>query len=171
MNNALFLIDSNSFIAPYNQYYQFSIAKSFWDKMECHIENGEIAILDAVFEEINKGDDELSDWIKEIDITNYISRKDPHIIKFYADVLKYIQESGYYKNTALKEWARFDCADPWLVATAKAYDLTIVTFEKKKVSLLKKQPSPQAKIPNIAEVFGVRCCTLFDMMKELSISI
>ena len=99
-------MDSNSFITPSNQYYQFSIARSFWDKIENHIVDGDIAISDAVFEEIKKGEDDLSEWIKGITITNYISRKDPIIIQNYSNILKYIQESGYYKSIALKEWSR-----------------------------------------------------------------
>ena len=164
-------MDSNSFITPSNQYYQFSIARSFWDKIENHIVDGDIAILDAVFEEIKKGEDDLSEWIKGITITNYISRKDPIIIQNYSNILKYIQESGYYKSIALKEWSRYECADPWLIATAKAHNLTIVTFESKKGLLQKRQPSAQPKIPNVAAEFGVRCCSLFDMMKELGITI
>ena len=58
----MFLIDSNSFITPYRQYYSFDFARSFWDQLEQNIDSGKIAILDIVLEEVLKGNDELKDW-------------------------------------------------------------------------------------------------------------
>ena len=61
-----YLIDSNSLITPARLYYSFDFACSFWEQLKDNIENEKIIILDSVYNEINKSDDELSSWIKSI---------------------------------------------------------------------------------------------------------
>lgn len=48
MEKELFLIDANSLITPYLTFYPFDLVKTFWNQMEWHIQNGNIAILDLV---------------------------------------------------------------------------------------------------------------------------
>ena len=65
MNGKIYLVDANALITPYQQYYPFDFAKSFWDQLQRSIENGRIAILDMVKLELQKGheDDNLRKWI------------------------------------------------------------------------------------------------------------
>ena len=55
MEKELFLIDANSLITPYLTFYPFDLVKTFWNQMEVHIKNGDIAILDLVKSEVLKG--------------------------------------------------------------------------------------------------------------------
>ena len=47
----------------------------------------------------------------------------------YQEIMRYIQDCGYYNDTALRQWSQIDVADPWLIAAAKAQHLELVTFE------------------------------------------
>ena len=68
----------NVLITPYRQYYSFGLAKPFWDQLKDHIENGSIAILDMVKNELLKGDDsdQLKIWLQSIQIKNLIKHSD-----------------------------------------------------------------------------------------------
>ena len=71
-----FLIDSNSFIAPYRFYYAFDLVPSYWDKLYEAADSGRIILLDMVKNEIATGQDELSDWLSTKDkfiICNHVS--------------------------------------------------------------------------------------------------
>src|SRR5215475_10745318 len=62
-------------------------------------------------------------------------------------ILNYIQSSGLYKEKALNEWSKLDIADPWLIATAYVYNLTIITFEKANGDFDINHKSSKCKIP------------------------
>ena len=101
-----FLIDTNVIITPYKQYYPFDFARVFWDNLEKELHNGTIVMLDLVKDELAKGDDDLSTWIKNIDDTLILDRRHPDIIKAYSDVLGYLQNSKLYSEKALKNWSK-----------------------------------------------------------------
>lgn len=168
MNKEVFLIDTNSLITPHLTYYPFDFAPSFWEQMERHIEDGDIAILDIVKSEILQGKDSLKDWILNLhNIGKYIDHRQSAILEQYAAILQYIQNSPYYKPSALKEWAGENIADPWLIATAKVYDYTIITFESLNKGLNAKTPSKNVKIPDVAKEFEVKTQNLYYLMRVL----
>lgn len=51
MSEQKFLIDTNSFIAPYRQYYAFDFTRAFWEQLEQNINDGKIVMLDMVLDE------------------------------------------------------------------------------------------------------------------------
>ncbi|MDE6568072.1 MAG: DUF4411 family protein [Lachnospiraceae bacterium] len=122
MSSNNFLIDANSFITPYLTYYPFDFAPSFWTQMEQAINDGTIVILDMVKSEILQGNDALREWMANLDIGAYIDHREPGILERYGAILRYIQENPCYKSSALAEWSRGSVADPWLIATAAAYN-------------------------------------------------
>jgi hypothetical protein len=170
-NSSKYLIDTNSFITPYKTFYSFDIAASFWDKLQNEIIKGNLIVLDLVRNELCKVDDELSSWIKKIDTSLILTTKNPIIVKKYSEILAYIQTSGFYKETALAEWARADIADAWLIAAAATYDYTIITFEAPNGNLNIRNKSRMAKIPDVCSVFGVTCENLYYLMRQLSIKL
>ncbi len=171
MSQELFLIDSNSFIEPYNRYYSFDLAENFWEQIKNNIENGSIVILDMVKDEINRGNDQLSDWMREIRIAEEIDHRAQNIILNYRNVLDYIQNEPSYKETALENWSQEHIADAWLIATAIAKDYTIITFEQKKRSINPGNKYKNAKIPDVAEHFNVKVDDLFYLMRTLNIKL
>lgn len=167
----VYLIDSNSLLTPYKSYYPFDFAKHFWDSLHEKINEGQIVILDVVREEIQKGDDELTNWINEIEDDLILSRNDAEIISSFRNVINYIKVEECYSNKALREWSIGSIADPWIIAAAKAYNYKIVTFEKTRGALNANTPSKNAKIPEVAKVTGVECCDLFSMMRALKVAL
>ena len=124
-----------------------------------------------VKDEINKGHDDLSDWIdKQIGfvICNHV---EPAIISKYQEVLQYVQNCGLYKEQALQNWAPGYIADPWLIAAAAVNDYTIITTEVPSSGLSPKTPNKNAKIPDVARAFGVKTNNLYYMMRKLEIKI
>lgn len=91
----------------------------------------------------------------------------PDILMNYGKVLQYVQNHPCYKQSALQEWSKASVADAWIIATAVACGYTIVTFEKAVGNLSERNPSKNAKIPNVASEFGVSVVTLYDMMRTL----
>ncbi len=94
MSNTVFLVDTNTLITPYQQYYPFDIAPSFWNQIRNCIESGKIAILDMVKLELQKGNenDPLKRWIEETEISLFIDHREQAILEQYANVLQYVQE-------------------------------------------------------------------------------
>ena len=98
-----FLIDSNSFMAPYRQYYAFDLIPTYWDELSKRAESGRLVLLDMVKAEIDKGEDDLADWVGKqtgFEICNHVT---PEIISKYQDVLQYVQSCGLYKEQALQK--------------------------------------------------------------------
>ncbi len=170
MNNTSdkYLLDTNSLITPYKTYYPFDFAKKFWDQMHQAIDRGNILILDLVYEEVKKGDDQLSEWMNELDSSLILNHIQPAIITRYAEILQHIQTSNFYKEKALLDWSKSDAADPWLIATACTYGYRIITFETKNGNLNIVNKSARAKIPDVCSVLGVACEDLYSMMRNLS---
>lgn len=171
MSNQVFLLDTNSFITPHLNYYPFDFAPGFWEQVECNIKTGRIAILDLVKSEIMQGNDKLKEWMAEIEIGQLIDRRDGAILALYGSVLQHVQNNPCYKPAALAEWARGTVADPWLIATAAAKKFTLITFEDANKGLNPRNPSRNAKIPDVAREFGVKTENLFYMMRELNFAL
>ena len=166
-----FLIDSNSFMTPYRQYYAFDLDPAYWEKISKCTNFGRLILLDLVKAEIDKGEDDLADWLSRQEgfvICNHITSE---IIGKYQEVLQYIQVCGLYKEQALRTWANGDVADPWLIAAASVNEYTIITAEVPSGGLSVKNPNRYAKIPDIAKAFGVKTNNLYYMMRQLGIKI
>lgn len=166
-----FLIDSNTFMTPYRQYYAFDLIPTYWDKLSKCTESGRLVLLDMVKAEIDKGEDDLSDWIGNqtgFEICNHVT---PKIISKYQEVLQYVQSCGLYKEQALQAWAPGHIADPWLIAAAAVNNYTIITAEVPSGGLSPKTPNKSAKIPDVANAFGIRTNNLFYMMRQIGIKI
>ncbi len=169
MSKEIFLIDTNSFIEPKNRYYAFDFAPGFWRQLSQHIRSRDIAVLDMVKDEIEKGndDDELSKWIKGIDIPVLISRKNIDIISKYSEIINSIAQNPCYKPSASNEWSKSTVADPWLIAAAAVNGYTLITMERSAGTLNPYSPCKYAKIPDIANNFDVKTNDLFYMMRKL----
>ena len=168
MENELFLIDSNSLMTPHLTFYPFDFAKGFWSQMEQHIQQGEIVILDVVKKEVLKGVDPLQEWMENIEINNYVDHRQDAILQKYSEILQYVQMAPFYTESALKEWSKESVADAWLLATAAVYNYTIITFETENKGLNSRNPSKNAKIPDVAKEFGISVQNLYYMMRKLS---
>ena len=167
MASEIFILDADTLITPYQLFYPFDMFPDFWIFIEQKLASNEIKILDMVYNEITMGNDPLSNWLsslKNIEISNH---KESAIITQYGYILDYIHTCPFYKMEALNAWSLDNTADPWLIATAITYHYTIITFEKPNASLNDKQPSKDAKIPDICRQFDVKFNDLYYMMRQL----
>ncbi|GAB7140763.1 DUF4411 family protein [Deferribacterales bacterium RsTz2092] len=164
MINETFIIDTNSLITPYRNYYAFDIVPTFWSSMEQAIVSGRVIILDKVFDELVKNDDGLSKWIKSKHITP-LKSNDINIIGNYTDVINYISEAKCYNVDALRRWSEVTVADPWLIASARTHGYSVVTLE---TSANLTQLTSKVKIPDVCRHFNIKCYNLYNMMRELS---
>lgn len=171
MSKTVFLVDTNSLITPHLTFYPFDFAPGFWEQIERPIKDGRIAILDLVKNELLQGNDSLKDWIADLSIGRYVDHRETEILAQYSLVLQHIQQNPCYKPAALQEWANGRVADAWLIATAAAFNMCLVTFETPNTGLNSRYPSKEAKIPDVANAFGVKTINLFQMNRELGIQL
>jgi hypothetical protein len=162
-----FIIDSNILIEPHKTFYSFDFVPEFWTFIEQCIKAKNIIILDMVYDEIAVGTDTLSAWIKNIQNLDPLNHKAEEFIKRYADILNFIQTSGFYKIDALKSWSDPAVADPFLIAVAIQNNYTVITGERPNTGLNKTNPSPKVKIPDICKQFNVKWGNLFYMLNQL----
>ena len=100
-----------------------------------------------------------------------ISVEDGEIVQNYGMVLNYIRESEYYSDKALRNWSDKKIADAWIIAAAMKYKAVIITFEKSVGGFSTKNKINNAKIPDIAQNFGVKCQSLFDFIRTMKIKL
>ena len=95
-----FIIDSNSFITPYNQYYSFIFESEFWKEIEKHTKSGSIILIKSVKDEILSGDDELAFWISNIDVKVLSDRQNKKIINNYRSIMNYLNNDSVFSKKA-----------------------------------------------------------------------
>jgi hypothetical protein len=91
LNKKIFIVDTNTFITPYKNYYPFDMAPTFWDFFRMNIENEKIVILSKVHEEVLKGNDDLSRWIQSLNAT-IVDHRQQSILANYSQVLTHIEK-------------------------------------------------------------------------------
>ena len=167
-----FLIDANTLMTASRFFYAYDLIPSFWGIFEEKIKAGNIVLLDMVKAEIDKGQDELKQWVSErkheFQVCNHV---DSEIIPKYAEVMQYIQECGFYNEKGLNDWARNEVADPWLIAAAAAKGYKLITIEQSAGPLNVKNKCGRVKIPDVAKHFNVEVHTLYHMMRQLKMKI
>lgn len=158
-----YIFDTNIFIRSKNE-MPMDVWPTFWTKITKMINSGYIFSSVEVKEEINKGNDELTVWLKNNAPQNFFISLTPKVIEKYQETQDWARKENRYTEAALKTFA--DVADAYLVATAAANKMTLVTYE---------ESNPQAKkrvlIPDVCNGLGVRYCNLNTVLRELGITI
>ena len=162
-----YLLDSNVFITPHRLYYPFDFAPGFWDQLAEKLKLDNVTVLDVVVSEVSKMEDELSSWIGNLDGFEPLSIKTPSFVANYGKVLNYVKDCGLYREEALRNWAKGDIADPWLIAVAMDTEAIIITEETSAGTLSAKNKSRNAKLPDVAAHFGINCENLFCFMRQM----
>jgi hypothetical protein len=147
-------------------FYSFDFGTKFWDFLLEWAQNSTVASIDKVFDEINKGYDDLKKWANEKFREYFLNTKNEQVFIQYKKLMRWAdKQNNHYMRNAIDDFMKEDNADPWLIAFAliDKSNYTIVTFEK---------PNPTRKnkiqIPNVCQKFGVECCDLYDMLKNLN---
>ncbi len=126
-----------------------------------------MAIIDKVRDEVyGHNCPEVDTWLDAVNSIMVACEKEDGIVQAYRTVINQIArpENGY-QPTAVREWADRDIADPWLIATAKFYGATIVTFEQSQAE--SDCPWRHPKIPTVASQLTVNTVGLFAFMQDV----
>jgi len=162
----IYLIDSNTFMTAARTFYSFDYGTKFWDFLELQGRNNILASIDKVFEEINKGNDLLKNWVNQKFLNYFFKTKEESIFQKYRELMQWAEAQGnHYTRNAIDEFMKEDNADPWLIAFASVEcgKYTIVTFEKLNINKKNKIP-----IPNVCNYLKIDYCNLFEMLKKLN---
>ena len=169
----IYLLDTNTFIKAKNDFYAYDIVPAFWQVLLEKFLSGSVKVIDAVFEELLKGNDNLTDWVKknisdaeDVNGQGYIVRVkyDKNVINNYKIIANKVYSNKYYSEENKQHF--LSVADPWLVAAASTYGDTVVTFEK-----LAGANTRKIKIPDICQQMNVSFINLYEMMRNIQIKI
>lgn len=152
-------MDANTYIQAKNFHYNMSFCPAYWDWLDQQFNNGEIASIEIVYDELTDGNDELATWVKERK-DQFIGISDDQTQEKYIEIVNFVMEmedkKQQHKDTFLEK------ADPWLIAKALATDATIITHE-----VLDPPNSTKVKIPNICQEFGVGYMSAYELLERL----
>ncbi len=137
---------------------------SFWTKLRELINSGNVFSCVSVKQEIEKGGDELTAWLKKYAPKNFYCPETGTVMEKYAETQMWVANNPVFTESARYDFA--NVADAYLVATAAAENMTLVTYET---------PNPmcksRVKIPDVCLALGVRFCDLNTALRELKCTI
>ena len=158
-----YLFDTNIFIASKNL-LPSDVWPTFWQRIAELIRDRKIYSSIKVNEEIEKGKDELTIWMKNNSSDDFYIELDQDIMQKYIATQNWAANSKRFKETALQTFA--DVADAYIIATASAKDMTLVTYEKSNPMSTKR-----VMIPDACQALNVQCCDLNKALRELGVTI
>lgn len=156
-----YLLDTNIFIRSKNE-MPMDIFQSFWQCLADLAQNGQIFSSVKVKEEIDKGNDELKQWCADHLPKSFFLSFEAHTE--YASLMAWANNSQVFTVPAKQEFATV--ADAYLVATAAANRMKVVTFETSDPFCKKR-----VKIPDACKAVGVEFCSLNDLLHALGVVI
>lgn len=132
--------------------YPRDIFSSLWNLIEGEIDLGNACICEAIFEELERGGDDLSKWAKSLNgfICDTTDAELVTVQTIAVDHPDWVQEQ---KNAG----------DPFIIAHGKEESRVVITDETRKGpnTIDKNQ-----KIPNIADEHRVECQSFFEYMRS-----
>ncbi len=159
-----YLFDTNIFVES-KKNMPMDVWPAFWTKMIDLINSGYIHSIDKVKEEIDKGGDELTDWLHANAPHGFFLKQDASVMEKFNETINWVQNAAVGFSQSAKS-AYADVADSYLVATAAAKDMVLVTYEKSN-----PQRRNRVMIPDACNAIGVRTCDLNTALRELGIQI
>lgn len=156
-----YLLDTNIFIRSKNE-MPMNIFHGFWQCLAELAQKGQLFSSVKVKEEIDKGNDDLKQWCAD-------NLPQGFFLPFeafdeYSNLMMWANNNSVFSVTAKQEFATV--ADAYLIATAAAKDMIVVSFETSD-PLCKKR----IKIPDACSAIGVEYCSLNDMLYALGVVI
>ncbi|WP_054726159.1 DUF4411 family protein [Paucilactobacillus hokkaidonensis] len=144
-----YLVDSNILITSNRRYRQqyFPVVWHFF------LQTPHFYMLDRVYNELTSKNDDLKNWTKQ-NYQNKIIKADDCIAE-YTQITQYLLASNLWTAAGYQEWtAKYEKADPWLIACAMKNSYTILTDERSTGPNGNKSDN-EPKIPFVANEFNV----------------
>lgn len=162
---AVYVLDSDVFIAAKNAYYAFDICPGFWESIvEAH-QHDRVRSIDRIKAELLAGQpkEDLVVWVKETVPAGFFhGTQSKAVLDAYAEIALWVQRSTQYLDRAKAKFATE--ADGWLVAYSMVHGTTVVTNE---------QPRPDSRsrvlLPDVCTQFRVPSKDTFTMLRSLAV--
>lgn len=142
--------DTSSFSNGWVKLYPPDVFPGVWLRMSEAIAGGVVRSPDEVREELSLGDPELMRWAR-----NQAGLFVPTDALLQQEVRRVLEAAPRLVDLG----RRRSLGDPWVIAMARLYGLTVVTEERSRPT--------RPRIPDVCRMLGVRCVTLLDVMREL----
>jgi hypothetical protein len=154
----IYLLDTNTFIEANNRYYGMTFCPAYWAWIERSHQANLVRSIQAVSQELLRGDDQLAEWAKQ-QKSLFMSNSDSATQAAFAEVAKYVSEqASQMKTGALEDFLAG--ADPWLIAKAMTLpECILVTHEQFNLQVRRKYT-----LPNVCRHFGVQWADTFEML-------
>jgi hypothetical protein len=162
--NQRYLVDANVFIQAKNFHYRFDFCQAFWQWLADGHHAGLIFSTVKVLHELNDGnnDDPVKLWVSQLPNSFFIAdTHDAVVMQAYGQVMQWNVTNSHYRQQAKDEFARFDKADAFLIATAKAHNFNLVTHESSKPESKKR-----ILIPDAAKAFNIDSVMIYDLLSR-----
>ena len=156
-----YLLDSNVFMSAKQLHYGFDFCPAFWDWLIQMNRTGKVFSIEKVADEIQGGEDELSDWAAKLD-DGFFQAPDQQTLPALASVSQWASQYAFpdgkrYTPAAVSTFLQI--ADYYLVAQAVAGGHTVVTHE------VPANTVNRIKIPNACLSLNVKYVTPFEMLR------
>jgi hypothetical protein len=146
-----FCIDTCAILDLFGRRYPRDLYPNLWPMFEAAVAESTIVSVREVHREIKIRDDAVADWAKghkEL----FLDPDDAQL----AELVRIVDAHPECLDLLKRKPA---LADPWVIAAAGAWNLTVVTSEG--------LDSPK-KIPAVCKAEGIRCIDLLDMFRGLN---
>lgn len=154
----MYLLDSNIFIQAKNLHYGFDFCPAFWNFLIQQNQHEVLYSIDKVKDEIIAGDDELVNWVKKDELSDFFLLSDVQTAMQFNSINKWVEKKNY-QQSAIQGF--MEVADYYLIAQAIQRNSIIVTHEMPSASLKK------IKIPDVCLGLGIKFITPFVMLRQL----
>jgi predicted nucleic acid-binding protein len=159
------LLDANAFMEASRLYYSFRIAPGYWDWLVEQFNAGEIASVEAVYNEIKAGSGDLVTWARSSALDGFWLPDTAASIAATRDLVTWANHPDRpFKQAAVEEFMA--SADLRLAAQARAMGATVVTRETSDPGCKKR-----VKLPDAAKSVGVKCIQPFVVYERLGLSL
>jgi hypothetical protein len=157
-------MDTDVFIQSKNGPYAFDIAPGFWKALETAASRGLVCSSKKVYKELMDyyKKDELKQWAQERNESGFFVEVDEPTQLAFKEIADHVQLRYDPAHAA----AFLGCADPWLVAHAKAEGAIVVTHET-----LLAPDAKKVKIPNVCNHFAIECIPVHEMLRRLRVEL
>lgn len=154
-----YCLDANVLIQAWQKYYSPKFCPSYWEILNDLGSQGRIFVVEEVFNEITRTEDDLCEWLKASKIP--VRKIDGNVTKCLQDI--YAKDPAH--KTLVDNTKARSLADPWVIAHALNEKAVVVTKEEKVTAL----NSNRIKIPNVCDNMGVTWINDFEFVSELNI--
>ncbi len=161
VDNVKYCLDANVLIQAWHHYYSPDICPDYWELLSNIGQDDKLFIPALVFEEINRTDDDLAQWLKSSNIP--VRETTENVTKCLNGIYSANPDHKYLVDNVKGR----SLADPWVIAHAIDENAIVVTKEEKVTAINKKRN--KIKIPDVCDNMKINWMNDFQLIRELGI--